>query len=178
MKDKPDFVPFRFLTLVNQLFDSHVIAPRYDEESEKHLDEISSPSVSEFTSRLAEEMLENEGPRRLMSFVFRCEGTGEWAEVATVNKVVTNTKKKKKKSDPTIKETHTRQARYSKLEYELVSLRRSSGVKPLNASQQKRLEELETLLPEHFAKKSDEELRAICLKWCQDLRSTLRVVDG
>jgi len=154
-----------------------MIASRYDEKSKAFRDEISTPTISEFTSRLAEQMLESEGPRRLMSFVFRCEGRGDWAEAVTVNKVVTNIKKKKKKSDPTIKETHSRLARYSKLEYELVSLRRSSELTPLSDSQRTRLEQLEIIIPDGLAKKSDEELRAICLTWFQDLRSISRVVD-
>jgi hypothetical protein len=107
-----------------------------------------------------------------LSFVFRCEGKGPWEETITVKKMVKSTRRKNSRAGPFVRSTHSRDARYSKLEYELVMLRKLAELKPLDAQQSMRIDELETLLPDGLKGKSESELEVICLRWFEALRAT------
>lgn len=139
------------MSVVAKLFSSCVIAPRT--VNGKTNEEIIIPAVPQFTALVAEEFLTLYGPRRLISFVQRCEGSGPWKETVDVTREIGGVLKNVK---------------YSKLELELVSLqKRKMANLFFNAVHEKRINEL--LIATSFSDKSDDELLSMARKWISGL---------
>lgn len=107
------------------------------------------PAVPQFTAAVADEFMMLYGPRQLISFIQRCEGSGPWSEVITMIERFGDS---------------ARKVRYSKLEYELVGLqKRKKHNFAYTEQDEARLNELLNLTS--FSEKSDDELKVMAEKW-------------
>ncbi len=114
------------------------------------------PSQKQFQAYLAGRFLDFYGPRKLASFIQRCQATGPWAEKIEVWK-----KDKRGESHKFI---------YSKLEYELVKLQKIfRSHLSLSDRNQARYEELQVTMSPELMVKSDDQLMAICNDWIKKL---------
>jgi hypothetical protein len=110
------------------------------------------PSIGDFKKYLAERFLAIYGPRKLCSFVQRCNGEGPWKETTVLWK-----KDKWGENKKYI---------YSKLELEFVQLQKARRAKlPLPEKSLQRYHELLISMSPDLMAKSDEELLNVANEW-------------
>ena len=123
----------------------------------EYVTEIAVPTVAEFKKYLAKRYLEIYGPRKLCSFIQRCNGQGPWAETIVLWK--------KNKWEESKKYT------YSKLELEFVKLQKihRSHLR-LSDDDLKRYEELLVTMDLKLMSMNDKELLKIAKEWISNIK--------
>lgn len=126
----------------------------------EYVTEISIPSIKQFKKFAAKRFLEIYGPRKLCSFIQRCNGEGPWAETIVVWK-------KDKWGD-------SKKYIYSKLELELVQLQNLKRAKiRISESSLQRYEELLVTMSPDLMKKTDENLLKVANEWISKIKDSV-----
>jgi hypothetical protein len=125
----------------------------------EYVTDISVPTINQFVQCLAEKFLDLYGPRKLLSFVQRCQGRGPWSDTIVLWK--------KNKNDKNEKYV------YSALEYELVKKQRVFRSEfSLSEPDLKRYEELLVTMSPELMAKTDKQLMKVAKDWIAGLSST------